>query len=112
MQEAHLYEAILLVNRGVDEAVRGLERLEPVKDSQLDSSCFDDELVLFEDHRVRLNSYRNDVNENNRVRRGENASAWLRGLVLGGCFYGVFQVGGYAGFGYVAADAGLGGVAG
>jgi hypothetical protein len=27
MQKAHLYEAILLVNRGVDEAVRGLERL-------------------------------------------------------------------------------------
>jgi hypothetical protein len=24
MQKAHLYEAILLVNRGVDEAVRGL----------------------------------------------------------------------------------------
>lgn len=27
MQEAHLYEAILLLNHGVDEAVRGLERL-------------------------------------------------------------------------------------
>jgi hypothetical protein len=39
MQKAHLYEAIFLVNRGVDEA------------------CFDEELVLFEDHRARLNSY-------------------------------------------------------
>ena len=29
MQKAHIYEAILLVNRGVDEAVRGLERLKP-----------------------------------------------------------------------------------
>ena len=57
MQKAHLYEAILLVNRGVDEAVRGLERLKRAKDSQLDSSCFDEELVLFEDHRARLNSY-------------------------------------------------------
>jgi len=57
MQKAHLYEAILLVNRGVDEAVRGIERLKRVKDSQLDSSCFDEELVLFEDHRARLNSY-------------------------------------------------------
>jgi hypothetical protein len=57
MQKAHLYEAILLVNRGVDEAVRGLERLKRLKDSQLDSSCFDEELVLFEDHRARLNSY-------------------------------------------------------
>ena len=34
MQKAHLYEAILLVNRGVDEAVRGLERLKRAKDSQ------------------------------------------------------------------------------
>jgi hypothetical protein len=57
MQKAYLYEAILLVNRGVDEAVRGLERLKRAKDSQLDSSCFDEELVLFEDHRARLNSY-------------------------------------------------------
>jgi hypothetical protein len=57
MQKAHLYEAILLVNRGVDEAVRGLERLKRAKDSQLDSSYFDQELMLFEDHRARLNSY-------------------------------------------------------
>jgi hypothetical protein len=57
MQKAHLYGAILLVNRGIDEAVRGLERLKRAKDSQLDSSCFDKELALFEDHRARLNSY-------------------------------------------------------
>jgi hypothetical protein len=57
MQKAHLYEAILLVNRGVDEAVRGLERLKRAKDLQLDSACFDEELALFEDHRARLNSY-------------------------------------------------------
>jgi hypothetical protein len=57
MQKAHLYEAILLVNRGVDEAVRGLERLKRAKESQLDSSCFEEELVVFEDHRARLNSY-------------------------------------------------------
>ena len=57
MQKAHLYEAIFLVNRGVDEAVRGLERLKRTKESQLDSGCFDEELVVFEDHRARLNSY-------------------------------------------------------
>ena len=57
MQKAHLYEAILLVNRGVDEAVRGLERLKRAKDSELNSRCFDEELILFEDHRARLNSY-------------------------------------------------------
>jgi hypothetical protein len=57
MQKAHLYEAILLLNRGIDEAVRGLERLKRAKYAQFDSACFDEELVLFEDHRARLNSY-------------------------------------------------------
>ena len=57
MQKAHLYEAILLVNRGVDEAVRGLERLKRVKDSPLNPSYFDEEQLLFEDHHARLNSY-------------------------------------------------------
>jgi hypothetical protein len=57
MQKAHLYEAIFLVNQGVDEAVRGLERLKRAKESQLDPLCFDEELVVFEDHRARLNSY-------------------------------------------------------
>jgi hypothetical protein len=57
MQKAHLNETILLVNQGVDEAVRGLEPLERSEDSQLNSACFDEELVLFEDHRARLNSY-------------------------------------------------------
>jgi hypothetical protein len=57
MQKAHLYEAILFVNRGLDEAVRGLERLKRAKDSRLDPSCFDEELVVVEDHRARLNSY-------------------------------------------------------
>jgi hypothetical protein len=57
MQKARLHEAILLVNRGVDEALRGLECLRRAKDSQLDFWCFDEELVFFEDHRARLNSY-------------------------------------------------------
>jgi hypothetical protein len=29
MQKAHLYEAILTLNRGIDEAVQGLERAFP-----------------------------------------------------------------------------------
>ncbi len=37
MQKAHLYEAILLVNRGIDQAVQGLERLKRVKDSGLET---------------------------------------------------------------------------
>jgi hypothetical protein len=57
MQKAHLYEAILLVNRGIDEAVQGLERLKRAKDSGLAPACFDEKLALFEIHRASLNSY-------------------------------------------------------
>ena len=56
MQKAHLYEAILLVNRGIDEAVQGLERLKRAKDSGLDPACFDEKVTLFEIHRASLNS--------------------------------------------------------
>lgn len=57
MQKAHLYEAILLVNRGIDEAVHGLERLKRVKDSRFTPEHFDERLVLFEEQRARLNAY-------------------------------------------------------
>jgi hypothetical protein len=57
MQKAHLYEAILLVNRGIDEAVQGLERLKRAKDSVLDPACFDEKLTLFEIYRASLNGY-------------------------------------------------------
>ena len=57
MQKAHLYEAILLVNRGIDEAVQGLERLKREKDSALLPACLDEKLALFELHRASLNAY-------------------------------------------------------
>ena len=57
MQKAHLYEAILLVNRGIDEAVQGLERLKRAKDSGFDPACLDEKVTLFEIHRASLNSY-------------------------------------------------------
>ena len=57
MQKAHLYEAILLVNRGVDDAVRGLERLKRAKDSGLKPAYFDEKVILFEIHRAALNGY-------------------------------------------------------
>jgi hypothetical protein len=57
MQEAHLYEAILLVNRGIDDAVRGLERLKRTKDSGLNPAYFDEKFTLFETHPALLNSY-------------------------------------------------------
>ncbi len=55
MQKAHIYEAILLVNRGIDDAVRGLERLKRAKDSGLNPAYFDEKLTLFEVHRAALN---------------------------------------------------------
>jgi len=57
MQKAHLYEAILLVNRGLDEAVQGLERLKRARNLDLDPACFDEKVTLFEIHRASLNSY-------------------------------------------------------
>jgi hypothetical protein len=57
MQKAHLYEAILLVNRGLDETVQGVERLKRAKDSGLDAAYFDEKVTLFETHRALLNSY-------------------------------------------------------
>ena len=55
MQKAHLCEAILLVNRGIDDAVRGLERLKRAKDSGLNATYFDEKLTLFEAHSALLN---------------------------------------------------------
>ncbi len=57
MQKAHLYEAMLLVNRGIDEAVHGLERLMRLKESRLDPAYFDERIVLFEEQRARLNAF-------------------------------------------------------
>ena len=57
MQKAHIYEAILLVNRGIDDAVRGLERLKRAKDSGLKPAYFDEKLTLLEMHRALLNGY-------------------------------------------------------
>ena len=57
MQKAHLYEAILMLNRGIDEAVQGLERLKRAKDSGLDPTCFEEKVALFEIHRASINSY-------------------------------------------------------
>jgi hypothetical protein len=57
MQKASLYEAILLVNRGIDDTVRGLERLKRAKDSGLKPGYFDEKLTLFEMHRALLNGF-------------------------------------------------------
>jgi hypothetical protein len=70
MQKAHLYEAILLVNRGIDDAVRGLERLKRAKDSGLKPGYFDEKLTLFEMHRALLNGYFCNNIENSEERDG------------------------------------------
>ena len=57
MQKAHLYEAVLLINRGMDDVVRGLERLKRAKDSGLATAYLDEKLTLFEEHRALLNGY-------------------------------------------------------
>jgi hypothetical protein len=57
MQKARLYEAILLMNRGIDDAVRGLERLKRAKDLGLKPDYLDEGLTLFEMHRALLNSF-------------------------------------------------------
>jgi hypothetical protein len=57
MQKAHLYKAILLVNRGIDDAVRGLERLKRAKESGLTLPYIDEKLTLFEMHRALFNSF-------------------------------------------------------
>jgi hypothetical protein len=57
MLKAHLYDAILLVNRGIDQAAQGLERRKRAKDAGLDPACFDEKLTLFEIHRASLNGY-------------------------------------------------------
>src|SRR6266849_2176580 len=55
MQKAHLYEAISLFNHGMDEAVRGLERLKRAPD--LDSNTVEKVRVLFEAGRADINSH-------------------------------------------------------
>jgi hypothetical protein len=57
MQKAQMYEAILSLNRGIDEAVQGLERLKRSKDPGLDPACFDESVTQFEMHRASINSY-------------------------------------------------------
>jgi hypothetical protein len=55
MQKAHLYEAIFLFNHGMDEAVRGLERLKRVPG--LDAATVDRTRVFFEAERAGMNTH-------------------------------------------------------
>lgn len=53
MQKAHLYEAISLVNQGIDQAVRGLERVK--KAAGASDELYRNTLAAFEHGRARVN---------------------------------------------------------
>jgi hypothetical protein len=55
--KAHLYESIFLANRGIDDAIQGLERLKRANDSGLIAECLDKTDVPFQLHRASLNVY-------------------------------------------------------
>jgi len=60
MQKGSLYEAIFIVNRGIDDAVSALELLKcdrGAKDAGLSSAFLDQKLIEFEMHRASLNGY-------------------------------------------------------
>jgi len=52
MRKAHLFEALYLVNYGVDEAVRGLERLKRTEDFM--EEVFGDALAKLESRRAHV----------------------------------------------------------
>jgi hypothetical protein len=53
MRKAHLFEALYLVHQGVDEAVRGLERLKRTADFK--EAVYGDALARMESHRAHVN---------------------------------------------------------
>jgi hypothetical protein len=53
MQKAHLYEAVFLVNQGVDQSVRGLERLK--KAAGIGEQIYGDTLATLEYARAQVN---------------------------------------------------------
>jgi hypothetical protein len=60
MKKGNLYEAIFIVNRGIDDAVSALERLKrdrDARDAGLSPTFLDQKLIEFEMHRASLNGY-------------------------------------------------------
>ena len=53
MRKAHLFEALYLVNQGVDEAVRGLERLK--RSADFNEEVYGDALAKLESRRAHVN---------------------------------------------------------
>jgi hypothetical protein len=53
MQKAHLYEAVFLVNQGIDQTVRGLARLK--KAAGISEEIYGDTLATLEHTRAQVN---------------------------------------------------------
>lgn len=53
MQKAHLYEAIFLVNQGIDQTVRGLARLK--KAAGITEEIYEETLATLEHSRAQIN---------------------------------------------------------
>jgi hypothetical protein len=53
MQKAHLYEAIFLVNQGIDQTIRGLARLK--KSAGIGEELYGDTLATLEHTRAQVN---------------------------------------------------------
>ena len=87
MQKAHLYEAILHVNQGIDQTVRGLARLK--KAAGIAEEIYGDTLATLEHARAQVNvqflaemeqAERRDAARYERCESTEDAGCPIRGL--------------------------------
>jgi hypothetical protein len=79
MDKAHLYEALYLVNHGIDEAVRGVQRLK--KSPQLFMETYHKSMAGLERRRSRINLQfmleMRKLEENDESRFEEEYNVWL-----------------------------------
>jgi len=79
MQKAHLYEALYLVNHGIDEAVRGVQRLK--KSPQLFMETYHKSMAGLERRRSRINLQfmleMRKLEEDDECRFEEEYNVWL-----------------------------------
>jgi hypothetical protein len=79
MQKAHLYEALYLVNHGIDEAVRGVQRLK--KCPNLFMETYHKSMAGLERRRSMINLQfmleMRKLEEDDEVRFGEEYNVWL-----------------------------------
>jgi hypothetical protein len=74
MQKAHLFEALLMVNQGIDAAVQGLQRLK--KKSDLLQEAFAETVARLESDRAQVNVRFFALIEANQQREAENRACY------------------------------------